>query len=161
MRPLALSLYIGLMCASTALAGAPDASLLAPINRFISDAYSGKAAEAATAFSNTPDSEIIDAFPPYLWRGPRAFAHWYADLEAVSRTEGLADATVVLAKPIRSESRGKRGYVVVPAVFRCKVRGRVFEEPGLMTYVLGKRTDGWAIHSWTWTGPVQEHTMAR
>jgi ketosteroid isomerase-like protein len=130
-----------------------DAELMAPIQKFVDAFNKGDAATAATTHAAGADLTIVDEVPPYLWRGPKAFHAWGADLESDAKKQGITEPMVALSAPTRIEKQGDQAYVVVPAVFTFKQRGAAMREAAQMTFVLKKGTSGWLIHAWAWTGP--------
>ncbi len=153
MRGLILGAVLWLAVGPAASAGAPDAQLMAPIQKFLEAFNKGDAAAAAATHSATEDLAILDEVAPYLWRGPQAFQAWSADLDADSKKRGITDQVVTIAAATREESNGSQAYVVVPAVYDFKERGVAMRETAQMTFVLKKGAAGWLIHGWTWTGP--------
>ena len=130
-----------------------DAELTAPIQRFIDSFNKGDAAGAAVTHAAGADLTIIDEIPPYLWRGPKAFQAWSADLDSDAKKNGMTEPMVTLSAPTRIERNVDQAYVIVPAVFTFKQKGAAMRESAQMTFVLRKGASGWLIHGWTWTGP--------
>jgi hypothetical protein len=130
-----------------------DAELMAPIQKFVDSFNKGDGAGAAAAHASGADLTIIDEVPPFLWRGPKAFQTWAADLEADAKKQGITEPLVTLSKPTRTEKQGDGAYVIVPAVFSFKLGGKPMREAAQMTFVLKKDASGWLIHGWSWTGP--------
>lgn len=153
MRGLTLGAVLWLAVGPAASAGAPDAQLMAPIQKFLDAFNKGDAAAAAATHSATEDLAIMDEVPPYLWRGPQAFQAWSADLDSDAKKRGITDQAVTIGAPTREETTGTQAYVVVPSVYDFKERGVAMRETAQMTFVLKKGASGWLIHGWTWTGP--------
>ena len=130
-----------------------DAELIAPIQRFIDSFNKGDATGAAATHATGADLTIIDEIPPYLWRGPKAFQAWSADLDSDAKKNGMTEPMVTLSAPSRIERNVDQAYVIVPAVFTFKQKGAAMREAAQMTFVLRKGASGWLIHGWTWTGP--------
>ena len=145
-----LSLIV-LLATGGAAAATPAAELTAPIHAFIEafDKGDGKTA-AATHSANV---SIIDEAPPYVWRGPTAFADWSRDLTANDAKQGITEENVALGDVLRTEQTGAHAYVVMAATYAFKDHGAPMHEPARMTFVLHKAADGWKITAWTWTGP--------
>lgn len=153
MRSLTLG---GLLCCVlgvSAAAQAPDAQLMAPIQKFIDSFNKGDAAAAAATHSADADLVIIDEVPPFVWRGSKAFQSWSADLESDAKTHNITEPMVTISAATRTELSGAQAYVVVPAVYTFKQNGVAMREAAQMTFVLRKGAGGWLIHAWTWTGP--------
>ena len=59
---------------------------------------------------------------------------------------------VVLGKPRHVDVTGDLAYVVVPANYRFKQKGKAVAEIGsMLTIVLQKGPAGWRMTAWTWT----------
>jgi hypothetical protein len=153
MRYLPIGVVMSFVMSTAAAAQAPDAQLMAPIQKFIDSFNKGDAAGAAATHAAEADLAIVDEVPPYLWRGPKAFQSWAADLESDAKKNGITDQMVTISAPTRSETSGDSAYVVVPSVYSFKDRGVAMREAAQMTFVLKKGAGGWLIHAWTWTGP--------
>ena len=153
MRNLTLRAAVLLVWGTAASAGAADAQLMAPIQKFIDSFNKGDVAAAAATHAATADLAIIDEVSPHLWQGPQAFQTWIADLDSDSKKRGITDQIVTLSAPTREETTGDRAYVVVPAVYAFKERGVAMREAAQMTFALKKGPGGWLIQGWTWTGP--------
>ncbi len=152
MRCLTVGLVV-LSLAGAAGAQAPDAQVIAPIQKFIDSFNKGDMPGAAATHAATADLSITDEVSPYLWRGPQALKAWAADLESDAKKRGITDQMVTLSVPTRSETSGDQAYVVVPAVYTFKERGVAMREAAQMTFALKKTAGSWLIHAWTWTGP--------
>jgi len=144
--------FLGPLAAAIALA--PVAVLaaadpMATVHQFIDGFNTGNVASALAACA--PQTEIIDEFAPYEWHGNAACGRWAAAYGANAKKNGVTDGIVTLAKPTSIETLGDRAYVVVPAQYRFKVRGKAMAEHGAtMTFALEKR-DGWRIRAWSWS----------
>jgi hypothetical protein len=154
-RQLVFGVVLLLAVCSFALA-APNPEVMAPIQKFIDSFDKGDAAGAAATHSATEDLAITDEIPPHLWRGPRAFQAWAADLENYAKANGMTEEAVTIGTPTRVESNDRQAYVVVPAVYAFKQGGAAMRETAQMTFVLNKGDHGWLIHGWTWTGSKPE-----
>jgi ketosteroid isomerase-like protein len=115
---------------------------MAPIQKFITSFNKGDVAGAAATHAAGADLVIIDEVSPYVWRGPKAFQSWGADLESDAKKNGITEPMVTI-----------KAYVIVPAVYTYKQGGKAMREAAQMTVVLKKDATGWLIHGWTWTGP--------
>jgi hypothetical protein len=152
MRELTLGMVVCLIMGVTAGAQAPDAQVMAPIQKFIDSFNKGDVAGAAATHAAEADLVIMDEVAPFLWRGPRAFQQWSTDLDGDSKKRGVTDQMVKIAAPTRTDVSGDQAYVVVPAVFTFKEAGVAMREAAQMTFALKKSPGGWLIHGWTWTG---------
>ena len=151
MRILAFGLLASMTFGGAVVAATPNPDLAAPIHTFI-DAFNKGDGKTAAA-THTTDVAIIDESPPYLWRGPTAFADWSRDLAADDAKVGITGEMVTLGDVVRTEVSGRKAYVIVAAVYSFKDHGAAMHEPARMTFALRKGTDGWKIAAWTWTGP--------
>ena len=142
-----------LLACTPAAAQAPDAQVMAPIQKFIDSFNKGDAAAAAATHAADDALAIVDEVPPYVWRGPKAFQSWAADLDSDAKAHGATDQMVTISAPTRVETHGDHAYVVVPAVYSFKEKGVAMRAEAQMTVVLTKGAGGWLIHGWTWTGP--------
>jgi hypothetical protein len=154
MRYLCISAAVmWILIGGAASAQAPEAQLMAPIQKFIDTFNKGDMAGAATTHAATADLAIIDEVPPHQWTGAQALQTWAADLESDAKKRGITDPFVTISAPTRVETSGDQAYVVVPAVYTFKERGVAMREAAQMAVVLKKAAAGWLIHGWTWTGP--------
>jgi hypothetical protein len=153
MRVLALVTIVCAWMVAGAGAQAPDAQLMAPIQKFIDSFNKGDLAGAAATHAAGADLTIIDEVPPFVWRGAKAFHTWSAALDSISKQAGITDQMVTISAPTRTESTGDSAYVIVPAVYTYKEKGVAMREAAQITVVLKKGASGWLIHGWTWTGP--------
>ena len=142
-----------LLACTPAAAQAPDAQVMAPIQKFIDSFNKGDAAAAAATHAADDALAIVDEVPPYVWRGPKAFQSWAADLDSDAKAHGATDQMVTISAPTRVETHGDHAYVVVPAVYSFKEKGVAMRAEAQMTVVLTKGAGAWLIHGWTWTGP--------
>lgn len=101
MRYLTLGAVLCMAVGTAAGAGAADAQLAAPIQKFIDSFNKGAAAAGA-------DLVIIDEVSPYLWRGPQAFQAWGADLDADAKKKGITDQVVTISAATREETNGEQ-----------------------------------------------------
>ena len=94
---------------------------------------------------------IIDEFPPYVWHGARACIDWADDFAADAKKNGITDPVVTLGKPRNVDVTGDRAYLVIPANYKFKVKGKPASETGsIFTVALRKWPTGWRITGWAW-----------
>jgi len=153
MRYLTAAALVCLAAAGTAYAQPPDPQIVVPVTAFIDAFNKGDVAAAAATHAAGADIAILDEVPPYLWRGPKAFESWMADLDAEAKKQGQTDHKVVLGAVTRVETIGDDAYVIVPTAFTFKQQGVAMNAKAQVTVVLKKGASGWKIHAWTWTGP--------
>jgi len=116
------------MAATTAQAAEPKSAVLAPIHQF-RDSFN-KGDVAAAKATHAADPSILDEVPPHLWRGSGAFDAWAADLGKASKAAGMTDESVTVGKPLRVDVDGDAAYVVMPAAFNYRQKGKRMTEPG-------------------------------
>lgn len=153
MKQLLLGMAIAIGACS--MARAADAPLMAPVHLFVDAFNKGDEKTAAKAFAPGKIS-IIDEVPPHVWSGTSALRHWAHDLEAISKAAGYTDESVTLGEATRQDVNGNFGYVVVPATFAFKEKGKPMREPAQMVFSLKKRSGHWLITGWTWVGGKEE-----
>ena len=160
MRYVTLGAVVLLFMGAAVSAQAPDAQIMAPIQKFIDSFNKGDAAGASATHAAVPELSITDEVSPYIWRGAQAFKAWSSDLEANDKKLGITEQAVKISAPTRVETSGDQAYVVVPAVYTFKQGGVAMREAAQMTFVLRKGAGGWLIHGWTWTGPKPQKAAA-
>jgi hypothetical protein len=147
MRKIAVALAV-VMAAGTAVASDKD-DAMGTVKQFI-DGFNKGDVKSALATCASPVS-IVDEFPPYAWQGANACADWASDFEANARKEAITDSVVTLQKPRHVDVSGDRAYVVVPANYDYKVKGKKMSQKGsIMAVALQKTPAGWRITGWSW-----------
>ena len=147
--PILLTGCLFLLTAAPALAG--DAALEATIRQF-ADAFNKGDMKAAKAL-HVAAPTLIDEVPPHLWRGPKAFDNWGADLAKSEAAEGKSGGQVTIGAPTREIVSGDHAYAVAPTTYTFQQKGRTMRETAQFTFILNKEASGWKIASWTWTSP--------
>jgi ketosteroid isomerase-like protein len=94
-------------------------------------------------------SAIIDEFPPYLWQGATGCADWSKDFDAYAQKNGITDPKVILARA-HIDVTEDRAYVVAPAHFTFRQKGKRSTEQGSLTVALQNVANGWRIAGWAW-----------
>lgn len=126
-----------------------NAVVMATVHQFI-DGFNKGDTKSAVAACASPVS-IIDEFPPHAWHGATACADWAHDSDANDKSAGITDGFVTLGKPWQVQVNGDRAYVVVPATYTYKQRGKAETESGsIFTLALKKVAAGWRITAWAW-----------
>ena len=147
MGKLALALVVALT-AGTAQA-TDKTEVMATLQQFI-DGFNKGDVKSALATCASPVS-IVDEFPPYAWQGANACADWAKDFEANATKNGITDSVVTLQKPKHVDVVGDRAYVVVPANYDYKVKGKKTSQKGSIMAAAFQRTPaGWRITGWSW-----------
>jgi hypothetical protein len=96
---------------------------------------------AATCAEQT---SILDEFPPHEWHGA-------GDYDADAKKNGITDGVVTISNPTHVDVAGDRAYVVVPANYSFKLKGKAAGETGSgITLALVKSAAGWKITGWAW-----------
>lgn len=149
MRKMLFALAVAAFVAAPA-AASEKTDVMAPVHQFIDGFNKGDVKTALAACAE--QTSIIDEFPPHEWHGPGACAKWAEDYGADVKKNGITDGIVTLGKPRHIDVTGDRAYVVVPASYAYKVKGKPAKETGsLLTLALQKGAAGWRIAGWTWT----------
>jgi ketosteroid isomerase-like protein len=129
---------------------AQSPGVMATINQFIDGFNRDDSAAAAAACA--PQASIIDDFPPHEWQGPNACQDWWAALAASDRAAGDTWGHVTLGAPWHFSVTGNRAYVVLPATFVYKERGKpISQRDSVFTVALRKYDAGWRITGWAWS----------
>ncbi|HEY6947921.1 MAG TPA: nuclear transport factor 2 family protein [Gemmatimonadales bacterium] len=137
------------------MAAAPNAlaqqkDVMAPVHQFVDGFNKGDIKSALAACAD--QTSIIDEFPPHEWHGAGACAKWADDFDANAKKDGITDGMVILGKPRHVDVTGDLAYVVVPANYRFKQKGKPVSEIGsMLTIALQKGPAGWRMTAWTWT----------
>jgi ketosteroid isomerase-like protein len=134
----------------TGTASASDQTdVMAVVNQFL-DGFNKGDSKAAIA-TCAAEVAIIDEFPPYVWQGGTACTDWVDDFAADAKQNGITNPVVTLGKPKHVDVVGDRAYLVIPANFKFKVKGKPASETGsIFTVTLRKWPTGWRITGWAW-----------
>lgn len=148
-------IYVAALAAAALPAGAASAadSPLVPVRAFIDAFNKGDTATVAAAQRGSTLA-IIDEVPPHIWLGEKAVDAWLTSLDAYDKAHGRTNGAVTLAQPRVTTVEGARAYVVAPAVYTFKQKGKPMREPATMTFALHHETAGWKIAGWTWNGTI-------
>jgi hypothetical protein len=134
MRRILIALAV-LVAAGSAAASEKD-DVVAPVRQFI-DGFNKGDEKTALAACASP-AFIVDEFPPYAWQGAAACADWARDFDANAKQN--------------VQVTGDRAYVVVPANYDYKQKGKKMSQKGsTFTAALQKGPAGWRITAWTWS----------
>jgi hypothetical protein len=97
------------------------------------------------------ETSILDEFPPHEWHGTGACAKWLSDFDADAKKNGITDGVVTLGKASHVDINSDYAYVVVPANYTFKQKGKLVSEVGsIITLSLQKSSTGWRITGWAW-----------
>jgi hypothetical protein len=131
-------------------AAAEKTDVMAPLHQFVNGFNKGDIKTASAACAE--QTSIIDEFPPHEWHGAGACSTWANDFDADAKKNGITDGVVTLGSPRHVDIMGDRAYVVVPANYTFKQKGKLVKETGsTLTVALLKDTAGWRITGWAWT----------
>jgi len=149
MRRILIALVAAAFAAGPAVAADKD-DVMAQIRQFVDGFNKGDIKSAlATCAEQT---SIIDEFPPHEWHGAGACQTWANDFDADAKKNGVTDGKVTLGKPRHVNVSGDRAYVVVPATFTYKLKGKATKQAGsLLTVALQKGANGWRMTGWAWS----------
>jgi len=127
-----------------------ESAVLSTVNQFVNTFNKGDVKAMVTTCAE--QTSIIDEFPPHEWHGAGACARWASDYDADNKKNAITDGVVTLGKPRHVDVTGDRAYVVVPADYGYKMKGKPMKENGsMLTVVLQKSAAGWRIAAWSWT----------
>lgn len=151
MYKLLIAAAVAMFAANPAVA-TEQTDVMVPVHQFV-DGFNKGDVNSALA-SCAEQTSIIDEFPPHEWHGAGACAKWASDYDANARKEGITDGVVTLGKPRHVDVSGDRAYVVVPANYTFKQKGKAKKETSaVMALSLQKVAAGWRITGWSWAAP--------
>ena len=146
---IAVSLVACAAVTSAQTPGAAQTAVVAAIHQFV-DGFN-KGDMKIMAASCAEQTSILDEFPPHEWHGAGACAKWAGDYDADAKKNGITDGVVTLSAPSHVDVTGDRAYVVVPANYSFKLKGKPVSEVGsIITLALLKSPTGWKITGWAW-----------
>jgi ketosteroid isomerase-like protein len=135
--------------ASAQTSGPAQTAVLATVHKFVDGFNKGDIKMiVATCAEQT---SILDEFPPHEWHGTGACAKWVSDFDADAKKNGITDGVVTLSKPSHVDVTADLAYVVIPANYTFKQKGKPVSEAGsIITLTLQKSQSGWRITGWSW-----------
>ena len=146
---MAVSLSAFAAVATAQTLGAAQTAVVAVVHQFV-DGFN-KGDMKIMAASCAEQASILDEFPPHEWHGAGACAKWASDYDADAKKNGITDGVVTLSTPMHVDVTGDRAYVVVPATYNFKLKGKPVSEVGsIITLALLKSPAGWRITGWAW-----------
>lgn len=151
MRKIIMAVTVALLSAAS-VAGAQRTEVLATVNQFANGFNKGdiKAAVAMCA----DETSIIDEIAPYEWHGAEGCTKWANDYDADATKNGITEGFVTLGTPRDVTITGDNAYVVLPATYRFKQKGKLVRQTGaVLTVALQKGDSGWRITAWSWAKP--------
>jgi ketosteroid isomerase-like protein len=148
MRRILITLVLAALTQGTT-AAQDKTAVMAPVHQFADAFNKGDTKTLVAACAD--QASIIDDFPPHEWHGSGACAKWIRDFDAAAKKDGLTDGVVTLGSPRHIDITADRAYVVVPADYTYKEKGKALKETGsTFTVVLKKGAAGWRIVAWAW-----------
>jgi ketosteroid isomerase-like protein len=148
MRKTWITLAVAVLAAGLA-AASEKTDVMAPVKQFV-DGFNKSDTKTLVA-ACADQASIVDDFPPHEWHGAGACSTWEKDYEADAKKNGITEGVVTLGNPRHIDITGDRAYVVVPANFTYKQKGKLVKETGsTWTLVLQKGEAGWRITAWAW-----------
>ena len=149
MNRMLIALVMAVAAAGPSLAS-EESDVMVPVHQFVDSFNKGDTKTAAAACAD--QTSIIDEFPPQEWHGAGACSTWMNDFDADAKKNGITDGMVTLSKPRHIDISGDRAYVVVPANYTYKKKGKPAKEIGsMLTIALQKGATGWRMTGWAWT----------
>ena len=149
MKKILIALALVVLAAGTTVAS-DKTDVMTVVRQFVDAFNKGDTMTAAATCAE--QTSIIDEFPPYEWHGPGGCSQWFNDYDADAKKNGVSDGAVTLGRPRHIDVTGDRAYVVVPANYTFKQKGKLVKEIGsLLTIALQKSDAGWRISGWTWS----------
>jgi len=143
-----IALAVAVLAAGST-AASEKTDVMAPVQQFVDAFNKGDTKTAAAACAD--ETSILDEFPPYEWHGAGACVQWMKDYDADATKNGITEGLVTLGKPRHVDVTADRAYVVVPADYTFKLKGKPVKETGsIMTLTLHKGEGGWRVTGWSW-----------
>jgi ketosteroid isomerase-like protein len=148
MQKIVAAMAVAVLAAGPAFAS-EKTDVMAPVHQFVNGFNKGDLKTALAACAD--QTSIIDEFPPHEWHGAGACAKWANDFDADAKKNGITDGIVTLGTPRHVDIMGDRAYVVVPANYTFKKKGKPAKETGsTLALALQKEASGWRISGWAW-----------
>jgi hypothetical protein len=135
--------------ATAQIPGPAQTAVVAAVHQFV-DGFNKGDMKMLLA-SCAEQTSILDEFPPHEWHGSGACAKWVNDFDADAKKNGITEGVVTLSNPTHVDITADRAYVVVPANYSFKQKGKPVSEVGsIITLALQKSPAGWKIMGWAW-----------
>ena len=129
--------------------GSAQTAVLVSVRQFVDGFNKGDTKTLLAACAD--QTSILDEFPPHEWHGTGACAKWVSDFDADAKKNGITDGVVTLSNPSHVDITADHAYVVIPANYAFKQKGRPVSEVGsIITLTLQKSQSGWRITGWSW-----------
>jgi hypothetical protein len=125
----------------------PDGAMMAPVTALAR--YMGHVDGAVLPPVFADDGlVIVENFPPYIFDGKDAVAHWEAGYR--KHVAQLTELKCDFGKAHDFDRNGERVYFVLPTTWRGVQSGSRFEEHGAWAFVLTKSSGQWRIIAYGW-----------
>ena len=129
--------------------GSAQTAVLVSVRQFVDGFNKGDTKTLLAACAD--QRSILDEFSPHEWHGTGACAKWVSDFDADAKKNGITDGVVTLSNPSHVDITADHAYVVIPANYAFKQKGRPVSEVGsIITLTLQKSQSGWRITGWSW-----------
>lgn len=150
-RPLIVTLTAAFaLLSAPAVCSASDTSGVTAAIEHAVVAFNKGDMNAWTAACDSPAS-IIDNFSPFKWQGSRACADWASAYTANAKKNGITNGVVTLGTPWHVLVDGEHAYVVYPATFTYKQRGKQMKDNATFALTMTNTRSGWLISEWAWS----------
>jgi len=150
MHKIFIALAVAVLAAGMTAASDEKTDVMVPVHQFVNGFNKGDTKTAVAACAE--QTSIIDEFPPHEWHGVGACSNWANDFDADAKKNGITDGKVTLGNPRHIDITADRAYVVVPASYTFKQKGKLVKETGsTLTVALQKGEAGWRITAWAWS----------
>jgi hypothetical protein len=148
MHKIFIALAVAVLAAGPT-AASEKTDVMVPVHQFVDGFNKGDTKTALAACAD--QTSIINDFPPHEWHGAGACSKWMNDFDADAKKNGITDGIVTLSNPRHIDITADRAYVVVPANYAFKKKGKLVKETGsMLTLALQKGEAGWRIIGWAW-----------
>jgi ketosteroid isomerase-like protein len=132
-------------------AAASDTSdVAATVKKWVDDFNKGDMKTFLAACA--PSASVVDGFPPYAWP---TCTDWINAYHANNKVIRLTDGTLWIGKAIYTEVAGDHAYVIYPARFSDREKGKPVVYKGSWTMTLQKNSGRWVFtgsaSAWTTT----------
>ncbi|MEO7971444.1 MAG: nuclear transport factor 2 family protein [bacterium] len=152
MRKILLTLILVVLAAASIVAVDSKKEVMRPIHQFVDSLNKGDLKTMAAACAE--QTSIIDEFPPHEWHGAGACSNWANDYNTDAQKNGITDGALKLGIPRHIDIAGDNAYVVVPANYTFKQKGKLVREiRATFTVALHNGEGGWRITGWSWSKP--------
>ena len=125
----------------------PDEAMMAPVSALARYMGHVDGADLPPIFADD-GLVIVENFPPYIFNGKDAAAHWDAGYR--KHVERLKDLQCEFGKAHDFDHNRDRVYFVLPTTWRGIQSGSRFEEHGAWAFVLTKSSGQWRIIAYGW-----------